>query len=73
MSTRLGMADGRCTTINISSRLFNESVIDSLGIQVFDNYNYRMKLQSSNPEDVIPAATCSLFSYKDIDRIDYQQ
>ena len=58
MSTRLGMADGRCSTINISSRLFNESIIDSLGIQVFDNYSYRMKLQSSSPEDVIPKATC---------------
>lgn len=73
MSSRLGMADGRCATINNSSRLFNEYIIDSLGIQVFDNYNYRMKLQSSNPEDVIPAPTCSLFSYKDIDRIDYKQ
>lgn len=73
MSSRLGMADGRCATINICNTLLNESIIDSLGIPIYDNFNYRMKLQSSNPEDVIPPAKCSLFSYKDVDRIQYNQ
>lgn len=74
MSTRLGMADGRCATINISSRLFNEDIIqNTFSVPISDSYAYRMKLQSSNPEDIIPNATCSLFSYKDNDRITYNQ
>lgn len=63
MSQRLGMADGRCATILDSSRLFNESVYTKAGISVNDNLAYRRFLQFSAPEDVIPAGSCSLFSY----------
>lgn len=66
MSSRMGMADGRCTTINVSSRLLNEGIMQkTLGLEISDAYGYRMKLQSSNPEDVIPGATCDGLSYKD--------
>ena len=63
MSQRLGMADGRCTTILDSSRLFNEGIYTKAGISVNDNLAYRRFLQYSEPEDVIPAGSCSLFSY----------
>ena len=63
MSTRLGMADGRCATILDSSRLFNEDIYTKAGISVNDNLAYRRLLQHSTPEDVIPSSSCSLFSY----------
>ena len=68
MSQRLGMADGRCTTIYDSGRLFNDSIYKKANIDVNDNYTYRQYLQHVEPDTVIPAATCSLFSYvKDSD------
>lgn len=67
MAQRLGMADGRCTTINTSTRLFNDELFKKGNIGVFDNFGYRQFLQSSSPEDVIPASNCSLFSYGDKD------
>lgn len=66
MSSRMGMADGRCTTINVSSSLLNEGIMQKIfGLEISDAYGYRMKLQSSNPEDVIPGSTCKGLSYKD--------
>ena len=38
-------------------------VLDTFGIDKFDNFNYRMKLQESTPEDIIPGAVCSLIKY----------
>jgi hypothetical protein len=71
MSQRLGMADGRCTTVYDSTRLFNEDIYKKSGIGKFDGFGYRMFLQKSAPEDVIPAPSCSLFSYvKDFDIIE---
>lgn len=71
MSTRLGMADGRCTTIFESGRLFNDSIYTQAGIQTNDNLAYRRYIQNSAPEDVIPAPSCSLYSYvKDFDIIE---
>lgn len=66
MAQRLGMADGRCATINVSSRLFNDDIFKKSG---GDNssFSHRMFLQRSSPEDVIPAAKCSLYSYTDAD------
>ena len=49
MSQRLGMADGRCFTIGTSSRLLNDYVMNSNGIQYQDNYRYRQLLQSQGP------------------------
>ncbi len=71
MSTRLGMADGRCTTLFESGRIFNDGIYTQAGIQTSDNLAYRRYLQNSAPEDVIPASTCSLYSYvKDFDIIE---
>lgn len=63
MSTRLGMADGRCATVLDSSRIFNEGIYTKAGISPSDNLAYRRFLQFSAPEDVVPEASCSIFSY----------
>lgn len=52
MSQRLGMADGRCFTINTASQLFNDYVMDTHGISYADNYSYRRLLQQKGPEIV---------------------
>lgn len=71
MAQRLGMADGRCATINTSTRLFNDELFKKGNIGAFDNFGYRQFLQSSAPEDVIPKSDCSLFQYdKDFDIIE---
>lgn len=49
MSQRLGMADGRCFTINTSSQLFNNYVMQKNGIILEDNYSYRQFLQKTGP------------------------
>jgi len=49
MSQRLGMADGRCFTIGTSSRLLNDYVMKTNGIQYQDNYRYRQLLQTQGP------------------------
>lgn len=67
MAQRLGMADGRCATINTSTRLFNDELFQKGNIGAFDNFGYRQFLQSTAPEDLIPQPTCSLFSYGDKD------
>ena len=50
MSQRLGMADGRCFTVNSSAQLFNNYVMKQNGISFEDNYSYRQLLQKSGPE-----------------------
>lgn len=50
MSQRLGMADGRCFTINTSSRLLNNYIMSSNGVDYVDNYAYRQLLQKKGPE-----------------------
>ena len=49
MSQRLGMADGRCFTINSSAQLFNNYVMKQNGITFEDNYSYRQLLQKQGP------------------------
>ena len=49
MSTRLGMADGRCFTVALSNRVLNEYLAAKAGIDVRDNFAYRQALQK-NPE-----------------------
>ncbi len=66
MSTRLGMADGRCQDW-VSNRLFNDAVIKRAKIQETDNYAYRLFLQNRDPDEIFPAQTCSLFKYSDGD------
>jgi hypothetical protein len=50
MSQRLGMADGRCFTINSSSQLYNNYLMNKNGVSYEDNYSYRKLLQSKGPE-----------------------
>ena len=50
MSQRLGMADGRCFSINTSAQLFNNYVMKKNGIAFEDNYSYRQLLQKQGPE-----------------------
>jgi len=50
MSQRLGMADGRCFTINSSAQLTNNYLMKQNGIVFEDNYSYRQLLQKSGPE-----------------------
>lgn len=52
MSQRLGMADGRCFTINSASRLVNDYVMTQYGIPYENNYAYRQLLQQKGPEIV---------------------
>lgn len=52
MSQRLGMADGRCFTINSASRLVNDYVMTQYGIPYENNYMYRQLLQKKGPEIV---------------------
>ena len=52
MSTRLGMADGRCFTISTASSLFNDFVMDSNKIPLVDNYSYRQLLQRQGPDAI---------------------
>ena len=49
MSTRLGMADGRCFTISTADSLFNNYVMEKNGIPFVDNYRYRQLLQQQGP------------------------
>jgi len=49
MSTRLGMADGRCFAISTADSLFNNYVMEKNGIPLVDNYAYRQLLQSQGP------------------------
>lgn len=49
MSTRLGMADGRCFTNSSASSLFNNFVMLKNGIPLVDNYGYRQLLQNKGP------------------------
>ena len=67
MSQRLGMADGRCFTINSSAQLTNNFLMKQNGIVFEDNYSYRQLLQKSGPEilsqiqskqDTEPCNTC---------------
>jgi hypothetical protein len=50
MSQRMGMADGRCFTINTSSQLLNDYVMKQNKIAYEDNYSYRKLLQQKGPE-----------------------
>ena len=50
MSQRLGMADGRCFTINSSAQLLNNFVMKQNNISFEDNYSYRQLLQKQGPQ-----------------------
>ena len=48
MSQRLGMADGRCFTVNTSNQLLNNYIMKQNGISFEDNYSFRKMLQEKN-------------------------
>lgn len=50
MSTRMGMADGRCITSFDSNRIMNDVIMQQNKVSYQDNYKYRMLLQSKGPE-----------------------
>jgi hypothetical protein len=50
MSTRIGMADGRCLTEFTSSKLLHEEIMKKNGIDVYDNYKFRLSAQESGPD-----------------------
>lgn len=50
MSQRLGMADGRCFTINTSNRLINDYLMNQNNISLENNYQYRKLLQKMGPD-----------------------
>ena len=50
MSQRMGMADGRCFTINTASSLLNDYVMTQNKIAYEDNYSFRKLLQQKGPE-----------------------
>lgn len=50
MSQRIGMADGRCFTINNSSMLYNDFLMSKNGIKFEDNYAFRKLLQEKGPD-----------------------
>ena len=54
MSQRLGMADGRCFTVNTSNQLLNNYLMKQNGISFEDNYSFRKLLQQKGPELLKP-------------------
>ena len=54
MSQRLGMADGRCFTVNSSNQLLNNYLMKQNGITFEDNYSFRKILQQKGPELLKP-------------------
>lgn len=50
MSQRLGMADGRCFTLNSANTLLNDYMMNKQNIRYEDNYAYRKFLQQRGPE-----------------------
>lgn len=47
MSTRLGMADGRCFTTVLPNSFLNDSIAKQLGINIQDGHAYRKFLQEN--------------------------
>lgn len=43
------MADGRCFSINSSSQLVNNYIMQQANIRMEDNYSYRQFLQKNGP------------------------
>ena len=50
MSTRIGMADGRCLTEFTSSKLLMDELMKKNSIDVFDNYKFRRMAQENGPD-----------------------
>ena len=62
MSQRLGMADGRCFTINSSSQLYDNYIMKENAISFADNYSFRKLLQEKGPALLKPSQACLLYT-----------
>jgi len=66
MSTRFGMADGRCLTLNQANELLYEQVASKLNINPLDSARMRMTLENS---DSVPMGTdwpCGIINYREL-------
>ena len=52
MSQRIGMADGRCLTINEANRIYIDKLQQKAGIPQEDNYSFRRLIQRDGPEGI---------------------
>jgi len=50
MSTRIGMADGRCLTEYTSNRLLQDAIYASNNIDIYDNYKFRKLAEQNGPD-----------------------
>lgn len=66
MSSRMGMADGRCLTLNQANELLYEQVANTLKINPLDSARMRMTLENS---DYVPMGTdwpCGIINYREL-------
>jgi hypothetical protein len=59
----MGMADGRCLTLNQANQLLYEQVAQKLGVNPLDSARMRVTLENS--QEILPAATCGIMNYKE--------
>lgn len=62
MSQRIGMADSRCFTDFVSSRIMNDTIMAKNGVEFQDNRAYRSLIQNSEPSALglpLKNAACS--------------
>jgi hypothetical protein len=52
MSQRIGMADGRCLTINEANRIYIDKLQKKAGIPQEDNYSFRRLIQRDGPAGI---------------------
>jgi hypothetical protein len=66
MSTRMGMADSRCTNY-LSTRIYNDTLLmETAHLNPYDDSTkYRTFLQNLDPESFFPQPKCSVFDYKE--------
>lgn len=65
MSTRFGMADGRCLTLNQSNQLLLESIARGLRLSPLDSGSVRMSLQQTEAIQIQPQSSpCGIIPYR---------
>jgi len=52
MSTRIGMADGRCITDFTASKILHEELMKNNSINIYDNYKFRTTFQQNGPDSL---------------------
>lgn len=65
MSTRFGMADGRCLTVNESNQLMQENIAKSMGVNPLDSGLFRERLQKIESISIPPQSSpCGIINYR---------